>query len=664
MTASQVHWTPRPDHTAVAKFIVALRERGVELPAPHDAGAFRALHRWSIEHPDAFWRAVWLDAQVLGTLGEGSASAPGGNFGPPVLAGPRWFPEARLNFAENLLRHAGTAPAIVSWDERGAIGEWSRDRLRAEVSRVAAGFRALGLQPGDRVAGWLPNIAEAVIAMLATASIGGVWTSCSPDFGVEGIVDRFGQTEPVLLLFADGYRYSGRDHDCLARARELLARLPTVRHAIRIKYLGDPAPLGEPRQLEWDALGAESVPSPLQFAQLPFDHPLYILYSSGTTGLPKCLVHGAGGTLLQHLKEHRLHGDLRNGERLFYFTTCGWMMWNWLVSGLATGATLVLYDGAPMPPAEPDLLWRLADEAGVHVFGTSAKYLALAEKSGLEPRQGRSLTNLRAILSTGSPLAPESFDWVAQAIGPVQVSSISGGTDIVSCFVLGNPLEPVYRGEIQGPGLGMAVDIFGPDGESLPDDVAGELVCTAPFPSMPIRFWNDPDGRTYHEAYFARFPGVWHHGDWAARTMHGGFIITGRSDATLNPGGVRIGTAEIYRQVEAIDEVVESLVIGQRVGSGATSDVRVVLFVRLRPDVTLDDPLRETIRRRIRSSASPHHVPKVILAVTDIPRTRSGKLSELAVRDTVEGREVKNVGALANPEALEEFRDRPELRDG
>jgi acetoacetyl-CoA synthetase len=398
--------------------------------------------------------------------------------------------------------------------------------------------------------------------------------------------------------------------------------------------------------------------------QLPFDHPLYILYSSGTTGLPKCLVHGAGGTLLQHLKEHRLHGDLREGERLFYFTTCGWMMWNWLVSGLATGATLVLYDGAPMPPGEPDLLWRMAEEARVDVFGTSAKYLALAEKSGLEPKQGRALSDLRAILSTGSPLAPESFDWVARAIGPVQVASISGGTDIVSCFVLGNPLEPVHRGQIMGPGLGMAVDVFDPEGRPLPVDVPGELVCTAPFPSMPIAFWNDPTGARYHDAYFARFPGVWHHGDWAARTKQGGFVISGRSDATLNPGGVRIGTAEIYRQVEAIDEVVESLVIGQRVGSGATSDVRVVLFVRLREGVALDDGLRDRIRRRIRSGASPHHVPKLILAVDDIPRTRSGKLSELAVRDVVEGREVRNVGALANPEALEQFRGRVELGEG
>ena len=667
MSGTQVTWTPDParrDSSALHRFIDTLRDRGVALPPASDPDAFRAVHKWSIDEPGAFWRAVWHDAEVIGTMGEGRVFDPGKGFAPPPLDGPRWFPEARLNFAENLLRPAGDAPAMLCWDERGAIGEWSRDRLVQEVARVAAGFRALGVQPGDRVAGWLPNIAEAVVGMLATASIGAVWTSCSPDFGVEGIVDRFGQTEPVLLVFADGYRYAGKDHDCIARARELLTRLPTVRHAIRIRYRGDAAPIPEARILEWHALDSVDGPPLLAFAQLPFDHPLYILYSSGTTGLPKCLVHGAGGTLLQHLKEHRLHGDLRPGERLFYFTTCGWMMWNWMVSALATGATLVLYDGAPMPAAEPDILWRMAQEAGVHVFGTSAKYLALAEKSGLEPRRGRELEALRAVLSTGSPLAPESFDWIGRSIGSVQVASISGGTDIVSCFVLGNPLEPVHRGEIQGPGLGMAVEVFDADGRPMPVDAPGELVCTAPFPSMPIGFWNDPDGRRYHDAYFARYPGVWHHGDWAARTVHGGFVITGRSDATLNPGGVRIGTAEIYRQVEAIDEVVESLVIGQRIGSGASADVRVVLFVRLREGVHLDDGLRDRIRRRIRAGASPHHVPKLVLAVGDIPRTRSGKLSELAVRDVVEGREVKNIGALANPEALEEFRDRAELGEG
>ena len=577
---------------------------------------------------------------------------------PPPLGGARWFPESRLNFAANLLRHEGNMPAIIAWDERGPASELTFDQLRAEVARVARGLRELGVAPGDRVAGWLPNIPEAVVAMLAAASLGATWTSCSPDFGVDGIVDRFGQTEPVLLLYADGYRYGGKDHECTTRAAELLQRLPSVRHAVVIHHLGDDVPAAGDQVLCWNDLGAGSADAPLAFTELGFDHPLYILYSSGTTGLPKCLVHGAGGTLLQHLKEHQLHVDLRPGERIFYFTTCGWMMWNWLVTALATGATIVLYDGSPMPAAEPDILWRMADEADVAVFGTSAKYIALAEKEGMRPRGGRELGRLRAVLSTGSPLAPESFDWLATELPGVQVASISGGTDIVSCFVLGNPLQPVRRGEIQGPGLGMAVEVLAEDGTPAGIGEAGELACTAPFPSMPVGFWNDPDGERYREAYFGRWPGVWCHGDWATRTAAGGFVITGRSDATLNPGGVRIGTAEIYRQVEAIDEVVESLVIGQRRGD----DVRVVLFVRLRDGVALDESLQDRIRRRIRSGASPHHVPKVIAAVTDIPRTRSGKLSELAVRDVVEGREVKNVGALANPEALEQFRDRSELR--
>jgi acetoacetyl-CoA synthetase len=416
----------------------------------------------------------------------------------------------------------------------------------------------------------------------------------------------------------------------------------------------------------WTELLASTEGSDPPYRRLPFDHPLYILYSSGTTGLPKCLVHGAGGTLLQHLKEHRLHLDLSPDERLFYFTTCGWMMWNWLVSALAAGSPIVLYDGAPMPPGEADLLWRLADEGDVAVFGTSAKYLALAEKVGLEPHGGgRGLRRLRAVLSTGSPLAPESFDWIGRALGPgIQTASISGGTDIVSCFVLGNPLDPVHRGEIQGPGLGMAVGVFDEEGHRQEVGEAGELVCTVAFPSMPVGFWGDPDQSRYREAYFSVYPGVWRHGDWTTRTPSGGFVISGRSDATLNPGGVRIGTAEIYRQVEAIDEVLESLVIGQRIPGGSDGDVRVVLFVRLREPGGLDEALRDAIRRRIRAGTSPHHVPRVILEVTDIPRTRSGKLSEIAVGRVVEGREVRNVGALANPEALEQFRGRPELAEG
>ncbi len=664
-------WTPDPTRAAsshLARFIAARRAEGVPLPDATAPEAFAALHTWSVTDPAAFWAAVWRDGGVIADVGEAGRAweqvvvglermAP-----PDPLHGPRWFPGARLNFAENLLRDDGPSPALVCWDERGPIGELSRRDLRAQVARASAGLRARGVGPGDRVAGWLPNIAEAVVAMLATASLGAVWTSCSPDFGVEGIVDRFGQTAPTVLFFCDAYGYGGKVHDCSARALELLPRLPSVRHAVMVSYRGSGRAPDDPRCMTWGELLGEGTPPPLTFHRAPFDHPLYVLYSSGTTGLPKCMVHGAGGTLLQHIKEHRLHGDLRAGERLFYFTTCGWMMWNWLVSGLAVGATLVLYDGAPMPTHDPGILWRLAAEGGVHVFGTSAKYLALAEKMALAPAEAFDLSALRTVYSTGSPLAAESFDWVARAVGPVQLASISGGTDIVSCFVLGNPLTPVYRGEIQGAGLGMAVAIFDETGGPVPDGESGELVCTRPFPSMPVSFWHDPDGRLYRAAYFSDYDGVWRHGDWIVRTPGGGYRITGRSDATLNPGGVRIGTAEIYRQVESIGEVLESLVIGQRIPGSTDGDVRVVLFVRLRDGVTLDAALAERIRRRIREGASPHHVPRVVLSVQDIPRTRSGKLSELAVRDLVEGRPVRNTGALANPEALDEFRGRPELQ--
>ena len=651
----------------LAAFIERQRAAGVPLPPPDAANAFAETHAWSVRELEAFWEAVWWDADIIAeTRPDGSmwdAVVVGSTrMAPPdPVLGPSWFPGARLNYAENLLRLEGDDPALIAWDERGRTGEISWSTLRAEVARVAAGLLHLGVQPGDRVAGWLPNIPETIIAMLGVASIGGVWTSCSPDFGIDGIVDRFGQTEPVLLLCCDAYGYGGKVHECASRLREVLVRLPSVQHAVVIPYRGNGTLPDDTRVLSWEQLRAD-VTTTLSFRRLPFEHPLAILYSSGTTGLPKCMVHGAGGTLLQHLKEHRLHGDLRRGERMFYFTTCGWMMWNWLVSGLATGATLVLYDGAPLPAVDPAILWRLAAAERVNVFGTSAKYLALAEKTGLTPQHDFDLAPLRAVLSTGSPLAAESFDWVRRDVGAdVRVVSISGGTDIVSCFVLGNPLQPVHAGEIQGPGLGMAVEIFDELGAAVPDGVAGELVCLRPFPSMPIRFWNDPDGAAYRGAYFASFPGVWCHGDWITRTRAGGFVISGRSDATLNPGGVRIGTAEIYRQVEVIPEVLESVVIGQRIPGASDGDVRVVLFVRLREGQSLTPALEERIRRQVRDGASPHHVPKVILAVQDLPRTRSGKVSELAVRDTVEGRLVKNVGALANPEALDQFRARAEL---
>ena len=584
---------------------------------------------------------------------------------PDPQLGPRWFRGARLNFAENLLRRRGGSAAIVSRDERGARRELSHDALDAEVARVTAALRASGVRAGDRVAGFLPNIPETVIAMLAAASCGAVWSSCSPDFGVAGVLDRFGQIEPRVLFVADGYRYAGKDIDSLERVREIVRAMPSVERVVVVPYLraalgGDD--LGGIRGAEsWESFSARGEGVPLRFDRLPFDHPLYVMFSSGTTGLPKCLVHGAGGTLLQHLKEHQLHTAIAEDDRVFYFTTCGWMMWNWLVSALASGATLVLYDGSPMPPSAPDALWTLAAEERVNVFGTSAKYLALSEKHALKPAATHDLHALRTILSTGSPLAAHSYDYVDRDVkAGAHVASISGGTDIISCFALGNPLLPVHRGEIQCRGLGMAVEVFDANGKPL-RGTPGELVCTRPFPSMPVGFWNDPDRTKYRAAYFDFFPGVWRHGDWAEITAHDGVVIYGRSDATLNPGGVRIGTAEIYRQVEQLDEVLESVVVGQQVRSATGDDERVVLFVRLRPGLALDDALRDRMRQRIRVNCSPHHVPRVIVQVADIPRTISGKITEIAVRDVIHGRAVKNTDALANPASLELFQHLPEL---
>ena len=636
-------WQPRPQQVENANLTRFLREVSREVKAVHD---YASLWAWSVEDPAAFWRRMWdfggIRAEKRGEVVVEHLEK---------MPGARFFPEARLNFARNLLRRRDQHPALVAWNEKGRQGELSYRELYAAVARLAAGLAAQGIGPGDRVVGFLPNIPAAVIAMLASASLGATWSSCSPDFGVQGVLDRFGQIRPRVLFTADGYRFAGKEFDSLERVRQVRAQIPEIEKVVVVPQLGSSPSLRE-GELLWQDF--EQPAEEIEFAELPFDHPLYVMYSSGTTGLPKCMVHGAGGTLIQHLKELLLHTDLRPEDRLFYFTTCGWMMWNWLVSGLAAEATLVLYDGAPMKP-EADILLRMAAEEQVTVFGTSAKYLALAEKEGVEPRRF-ALANLRTILSTGSPLAPESYDWVAKEFGAVALCSISGGTDIISCFALGNPLLPIYRGELQCRGLGMKVEVFDPHGQPIVGR-PGELVCTRAFPSMPIYFWNDPDGAKYHSAYFDVYDNIWRHGDWAEITEHGGLVIHGRSDATLNPGGVRIGTAEIYRQVEQIPEVVESLVIGQ----DWQSDVRIVLFVRLRPGAELDEALRERIRRIIRQNASPHHVPKKILAVPDIPRTLSGKLTELAVREVVHGRPVKNQDAMANPQALDHFKNRPEL---
>jgi acetoacetyl-CoA synthetase len=605
---------------------------------------YSALWRWSVERPEEFWPAVWQFGGVVAD--RWAAVLEGGEpMSPPAsVGGPRWFRGARLNFAENLLRFNDERPAIIGWNENGRQSALSYAEVRAQVGRWQAALRAEGVTVGDRVAGFLPNIPEAIMAMLATTSLGAIWSSCSPDFGEGAVLDRFGQIKPKVLVAAAEYQYAGKRIDLRERITRIAARLPEVRKVVVV---------GEDADQWLAACPPARLPA---FQRLPFDHPIYILYSSGTTGLPKAIVHGAGGTLLQHLKELLLHTDLTREDRLFYFTTCGWMMWNWMVSGLAVGATLVLYDGAPLSP-QPDILWQMAEQEKVTVFGTSAKYLALCEKSALEPARDHRLGSLRAILSTGSPLAQHSYDYVYRRIkGEVHLASISGGTDIVSCFALGNPTAPVWRGELQCRGLGMAVDVFDPAGRPI-TGAPGELVCTRPFPSMPVSFWDDPEGVKYRAAYFEHFPGVWRHGDWAERTEHDGLIIYGRSDATLNPGGVRIGTAEIYRQVERLPEIVESLVIAQE----WENDVRVVLFVRLKEGLTLDEPLRERIRREIRANASPHHVPKKILQVPDLPRTINGKLSELAVRAAVHGRAIGNRDALANPQTLELFRDMPEL---
>jgi len=644
-------WVPSADRIERAnltRFRRFVRDRdGVE------GESYTKLHEWSVARPDRFWPAIWDFAGIrAATRGDRVADDP-----MRMRPGAHFFPDARLNFTENVLRRSGSGDAIVFGNERRDTRTWSFDRLRAEVAGFAGGLRDLGIRPGDRVAGYLPNLPETIAAALGAAAVGAVWSSCSPDFGVQGVVDRFGQIAPRVLVTADGYFYGGKTFDSLSRVGAVIDRLPTVERTVVVSYANTGSIDALRNAVGWSTFVAPHRERPIDFETLPFNHPLYVLYSSGTTGIPKCIVHGAGGTLIQHLKEHQFHCDIRHDDRVFYFTTCGWMMWNWLVTVLASDATLLLYDGSPFHP-DGNVLFDFADQTRMTLFGTSAKFIDAVAKAGLEPRKTHGLDTVRTMTSTGSPLVPESFDFVYRSIKEdIHLASMSGGTDIISCFAGGDPTAPVWRGELQALGLGMSVDVFDETGRSV-RGVKGELVCKTPFPSMPVAFWNDPDGRKYSSAYFERFPDVWTHGDWVERTTHDGLIIYGRSDAVLNPGGVRIGTAEIYRQVEQLPEILESLVIGQQ----WDNDERIVLFVRLADGVVLDDALRQRIVRQVRENATPRHVPARIVQVTDIPRTKSGKIVELAVRDVVHGRDVRNAEALANPDALDQFRHRPELQ--
>ena len=616
----------------------AERSNLAEFMRRHGFEDYDALHTWSIEHRGAFWQALWEFCDVISAAEATQALENGDDF-----LGSRWFPGARLNFAENLLRLNDDRTAVVGVLENGERQVLTHAELYRSVARVAAEFREHGVMAGDRIAGWLPNVPEAVVCTLAAASLGAVWTSCSPDFGVEGALDRFGQTRPKLLIACAEYQYGGKKFDVSAKAREVRKRIDSIKAVLWIDDI--------------QRMAVERPEETISFEPRGFDDPLYVLYSSGTTGKPKCIVHGVGGTLLQHLKEHRLHTDMKPGDTLFYFTTCGWMMWNWLISGLASSCAIILYDGSPFHPRRSELI-DLIDAEGITIFGVSAKYLSALEKFGVKPRESHRLSRLRSVLSTGSPLAPESFHYVYRDFkADVALASISGGTDIVSCFALGNPLLPVYPGELQCKGLGMAIDVYDEDGQPLPPGSKGELVCTKSFPSRPTGFWNDPDGAKFRAAYFEKFDNVWAHGDFAEFTDHGGMIIHGRSDAILNPGGVRIGTAEIYRQVESMDAVVESVCVAQ----SWRDDVRIILFVVLRDGLNLDKSLRGEIRDRIRRNASPRHVPALVLQVNDVPRTMSGKIAELAVRDVIHGRQPGNATVLANPEALDQFRDIPSL---
>lgn len=639
-----VVWTPSQDQ--ILNSNLKRFENFVSRKIGKEFKSYQELHEFSISTPE-FWRLLIEYFEVIG------------DWQGPVYEGEniitaKWFPKSRLNFAENMLKNRSQDTALVFRCENRIFENVTFTELYDQVSKVAQHLGALGVKKGDRVAGFLPNFIGSIVAMLATVSVGAIWSSCSPDFGEQGVIDRFGQIEPKVLFCVDGYFYNGKSHNCLRKIKSFSAKLPTVKQVVMFDYASLDK-ISIKYSISYQEILDKYNPKKIEFKRVDFDHPLYIMYSSGTTGVPKCIVHGHGGTLLQHLKEHQLHTNISSGDRVFYFTTCSWMMWNWLVSALATQATIMLYDGSPSYP-DDTVLWRFANDEQFTHFGTSAKYIETLMKNNVKPRTNFKLKNLKTICSTGSPLSPESYDFIYKNIGPVHLASISGGTDIVSCFVLGIPTLPVRRGEIQGPGLGMAVEIWNDTGK-VKRGRRGELVCTKPFPSRPVKFWNDADRKKYYLAYFDRFEDVWAHGDFAEQTLDSGYIIHGRSDATLNPGGVRIGTAEIYRQVDRVDEVLESIVIGQT----WENDIRIILFVKLKKGINLQETLVNTIKETIKYNCTVRHVPSKILQVNDIPRTKSGKIVEIPVRDIVDGKEVKNKEALANPEALDFFKDRPEL---
>ena len=644
-------WQPSPERIADANLTSFATQ------VEHDWGValadYDALYDWSLAELEQFWTSVWDFCGVIAET-RGTRVLVDGD----KMPGAAFFPDARLSFAENLLRRRDDADAMVFRGEDQVRRRLTYTQVYDQVARLAQALEAAGVGEGDRVAGFLPNLPETAIGMLATNAIGAIWSSCSPDFGVQGVLDRFGQIEPKVLLCADGYFYNGKEIDSLARVKEFAAQIPSLRRIVVVPYVNEtPDVSGLDRAVTYGDFLAPHPAREIPFKRRAFNAPLVIMYSSGTTGKPKCIVHGQGGTLLQHLKEHRLQCDVKRDARVFYFTTCGWMMWNWLISALACEATLLLYDGAPFHP-DGNALFDFAEAERCTLFGTSAKYIDGLANLGLDPKSSHDLGPLRTLASTGSPLAPEGFDYVYRHIkDDLCLSSIAGGTDIIGCFVGGNPIGPVWRGEIQKRHLAMAVEVFDAHGKPLRGE-KGELVCTRPFPSMPIRFWDDPGDARYHAAYFETYPNVWHHGDFIELTGHGGVVIHGRSDATLNPGGVRIGTAEIYRQVERMDEVEEAIAIGQE----WHDDVRVVLFVRLAAGIALDEALTARIKARIRQGCTPRHVPAKVIQVADIPRTKNNKIVELAVREVVHGRPVKNREALANPEALEFYRDLAELR--